>query len=139
MEQKKRTLAVSEEELLKKIIENTKPSKYIIVDVKVKDFEATDGTNKQYARLIVSDFEDYKKLESVGLVGRAELFEFHIQKFQQGADLTKLVGKVFEPSNDDNWAFKKQKVNLGYGKSEYRIVSITYKATMQELEELATI
>lgn len=136
MEQKKRTLAVQEEELLKLILESTKPSKYIIVDVKVKDFEAEDGTKKQYARLIVSDFEDYKKLESVGLLGRAELFEFPIQKFQQGADLTKLVGKVLEPSNDDNWAFQKQKVSVGFGRSEYRIVSITYKATM---EELATI
>lgn len=122
--------------MLKLILENTKPSKYIIVDVKVKDFEAEDGTKKQYARLIVSDFEDYKKLESVGLLGRAELFEFPIQKFQQGADLTKLVGKVLEPSNDDNWAFQKQKVSVGFGRSEYRIVSITYKATM---EELATI
>lgn len=136
MEQKKRTLAVQERELLKLILESTKPSKYIIVDVKVKDFEAEDGTKKQYARLIVSDFEDYKKLESVGLLGRAELFEFPIQKFQQGADLTKLVGKVLEPSNDDNWAFQKQKVSVGFGRSEYRIVSITYKATM---EELATI
>lgn len=132
-------MAVSEEELLKSILENTKPSKYIIVDVKVKDFEATDGTKKQYARLIVSDFEEYEKLASVSLTSRAELFEFPVAKFQQGQDLTKLVGKVLEPSNDDNWAFKKQKVDSGYGKSEYRIVSITYKVTMQELEELATI
>ena len=56
MEQKKENLAV-QEELLKLILESTKPSKYIIVGVKVKDFEATDGTKKQYARLIVSDFE----------------------------------------------------------------------------------
>lgn len=134
MEQKKRTLAVSEEELLKSILENTKPSKYIIVDVKVKDFEATDGTKKQYARLIVSDWEDYQKLDSIGLSSRAELFEFRVVNFQ-GENLEKLVGKVLEPSNDDNWAFQKQKVNI-FGRSEYRIVSITYKAT---IEELATI
>lgn len=135
MEQKKRTLAVQEEELLKLILENTKPSKYIIVGVKVKDFEATDGTMKQYARLIVSDFEDYKKLESVGLVSRAELFEFPVLKFQ-GEDLEKLVGKVLETSNDDNWAFKKQKVDNGYGKSDYKIVSLIYRVSA---EELATI
>lgn len=135
MEQKKRTLAVQEEELLKLILESTKPSKYIIVDVKVKDFEATDGAKKQYARLIVSDFDDYKKLESVGLSSRAELFEFRVLNYQ-GENLEKLVGKVLEPSNDDNWAFQKQKVNIGFGRSEYRIVSITYKAT---IEELATI
>lgn len=135
MEQKKRTLAVSEEELLKEILENTKPSKYIIVDVKVKDFEATDGTKKQYARLIVSDLEEYKKLDSIGLSSRAQLFEFRVVNFQ-GENLEKLVGKVFEPSNDDNWAFQKQKVSVGFGRSEFRIVSITYKATM---EELATI
>ena len=138
MEQKKRTLAVQEEELLKLILENTKPSKYIIVDVKVKDFEATDGTKKQYARLIVSDCDDFKKLESIGLSSRAELFEFRVVNYQ-GENLEKLVGKVLEPSNDDNWAFQKQKVSVGFGRSEYRIVSITYKATMQELEELATI
>jgi hypothetical protein len=138
MEQKKRTLAVQEEELLKLILENTKPSKYIIVGVKVKDFEATDGTKKQYARLIVSDCDDFKKLESIGLSSRAELFEFRVVNYQ-GENLEKLVGKVLEPSNDDNWAFQKQKVSVGFGRSEYRIVSITYKATMQELEELATI
>ncbi|VGM77964.1 Uncharacterised protein [Streptococcus pneumoniae] len=136
MEQKKRTLAVSEEELLKLILENTKSSKYIIVDVKVKDFEVTDGTKKQYARLIVSDFEEYEKLATVSLTSRAQLFEFPIQKFQQGEDLTKLVGKVLEPSNDNSWAFQKQKVDVGFGRSEYRIVSLTYKVTM---EELATI
>lgn len=128
-------MAVQEEELLKLILENTKPSKYIIVGVKVKDFEATDGTMKQYARLIVSDFEDYKKLESVGLVSRAELFEFPVLKFQ-GEDLEKLVGKVLETSNDDNWAFKKQKVDNGYGKSDYKIVSLIYRVSA---EELATI
>jgi hypothetical protein len=128
-------LAVQEEELLKLILESTKPSKYIIVGVKVKDFEATDGTKKQYARLIVSDFEDYKKLESVGLVSRAELFEFPVVKFQ-GEDLEKLVGKVLETSNDDNWAFKKQKVDAGYGKSDYKIVSLIYRVSV---EELATI
>lgn len=128
-------MAVQEEELLKLILENTKPSKYIIVGVKVKDFEATDGTKKQYARLIVSDFEDYKKLESVGLVSRAELFEFPVVKFQ-GEDLEKLVGKVLETSNDDNWAFKKQKVDAGYGKSDYKIVSLIYRVSV---EELATI
>lgn len=138
MEQKKRTLGVQEQELLKLILENTKPSKYIIVDVKVKDFEATDGTKKQYARLIVSDCDDFKKLESIGLSSRAELFEFRVVNYQ-GENLEKLVGKVLEPSNDDNWAFQKQKVSVGFGRSEYRIVSITYKATMQELEELATI
>lgn len=132
MEQKKRTLAVQEEELLKLILESTRPSRYIIVDVEIGDFEA-NGTKKEYARLIVSDFDDYKKLESVGLTSRAELFRFPVLKFQQGADLTKLVGKVFEPSNDDNWAFQKQKVDVGFGRSEYRIVSITYKVTMQEL------
>lgn len=136
MEQKKRILAVQEEELLKLILENTKPSKYVIVDVKVKDFEATDGTKKQYARLIVSDLEEYEKLASVSLTSRAQLFEFPIQKFQQGADLTKLVGKVLEPSDDNNWAFQKQKVDVGFGRSEYRIVSLTYKVSM---EELATI
>lgn len=136
MEQKKRTLAVQEEELLKLILENTKPSKYVIVDVKVKDFEATDGIKKQYARLIVSDLEEYEKLASVSLTSRAQLFEFPIQKFQQGADLTKLVGKVLEPSDDNNWAFQKQKVDVGFGRSEYRIVSLTYKVSM---EELATI
>jgi glycerophosphoryl diester phosphodiesterase len=136
MEQKKRTLAVSEKELLNSILENTKPSKYIIVDVKVKDFEAEDGTKKQYARLIVSDLEEYEKLASVSLTSRAQLFEFPIQKFQQGADLTKLVGKVLEPSDDNNWAFQKQKVDVGFGRSEYRIVSLTYKVSM---EELATI
>ena len=135
MEQKKRILAVSEKELLNSILENTKPSKYIIVDVKVKDFEATDGAKKQYARLIVSDFEEYQKLESIGLSSRAELFEFRVVNYQ-GENLDKLVGKVLEPSNDDNWAFQKQKVSVGFGRSEYRIVSITYKATM---EELATI
>lgn len=128
-------MAVQEEELLKLILESTKPSKYIIVGVKVKDFEATDGTKKQYARLIVSDFEDYKKLESVGLVSRAELFEFPVVKFQ-GEDLEKLVGKVLETSNDDNWAFKKQKVDAGYGKSDYKIVSLIYRVSV---EELATI
>lgn len=138
MEQKKRTLAVQEEELLKLILESTKPSKYIIVDVKVKDFEATDGTKKQYARLIVSDCDDFKKLESIGLSSRAELFEFRVVNYQ-GENLEKLVGKVLEPSNDDNWAFQKQKVSVGFGRSEYRIVAITYKATIQELEELATI
>lgn len=136
MEQKKRILAVSEKELLNSILENTKPSKYIIVDVKVKDFEAEDGTKKQYARLIVSDLEEYEKLASVSLTSRAQLFEFPIQKFQQGADLTKLVGKVLEPSDDNNWAFQKQKVDVGFGRSEYRIVSLTYKVSM---EELATI
>lgn len=136
MEQKKRILAVSEKELLNTILENTKPSKYIIVDVKVKDFEAEDGTKKQYARLIVSDLEEYEKLASVSLTSRAQLFEFPIQKFQQGADLTKLVGKVLEPSDDNNWAFQKQKVDVGFGRSEYRIVSLTYKVSM---EELATI
>ena len=136
MEQKKRTLAVSEKELLNSILENTKPSKYIIVDVKVKDFEAEDGTKKQYARLIVSDLEEYEKLASVSLTSRAQLFEFPIHKFQQGADLTKLVGKVLEPSDDNNWAFQKQKVDVGFGRSEYRIVSLTYKVSM---EELATI
>ena len=136
MEQKKRILAVQEEELLKLILENTKPSKYVIVDVKVKDFEATDGTKKQYARLIVSDLEEYEKLASVSLTSRAQLFEFPIQKYQQGADLTKLVGKVLEPSDDNNWAFQKQKVDVGFGRSEYRIVSLTYKVSM---EELATI
>ena len=124
--------------MLKLILENTKPSKYIIVGVKVKDFEATDGTKKQYARLIVSDCDDFKKLESIGLSSRAELFEFRVVNYQ-GENLEKLVGKVLEPSNDDNWAFQKQKVSVGFGRSEYRIVSITYKATMQELEELATI
>lgn len=136
MEQKKRILAVQERELLKLILENTKPSKYVIVDVKVKDFEATDGTKKQYARLIVSDLEEYEKLASVSLTSRAQLFEFPIQKYQQGADLTKLVGKVLEPSDDNNWAFQKQKVDVGFGRSEYRIVSLTYKVSM---EELATI
>lgn len=136
MEQKKRILAIQEPELLKLILENTKPSKYVIVDVKVKDFEATDGTKKQYARLIVSDLEEYEKLASVSLTSRAQLFEFPIQKFQQGADLTKLVGKVLEPSDDNNWAFQKQKVDVGFGRSEYRIVSLTYKVSM---EELATI
>lgn len=136
MEQKKRILALSEKELLNSILENTKPSKYIIVDVKVKDFEAEDGTKKQYARLIVSDLEEYEKLASVSLTSRAQLFEFPIQKFQQGADLTKLVGKVLEPSDDNNWAFQKQKVDVGFGRSEYRIVSLTYKVSM---EELATI
>lgn len=126
---------MQEEELLKLILENTKPSKYIIVGVKVKDFEATDGTKKQYARLIVSDFEDYKKLESVGLVSRAELFEFPVVKFQ-GEDLEKLVGKVLETSNDDNWAFKKQKIQDGYGKISYQIVSLIYRVSV---EELATI
>lgn len=121
--------------MLKLILENTKPSKYIIVGVKVKDFEATDGTKKQYARLIVSDFEDYKKLESVGLVSRAELFEFPVVKFQ-GEDLEKLVGKVLETSNDDNWAFKKQKIQDGYGKISYQIVSLIYRVS---IEELATI
>lgn len=54
----------------------------------------------------------------------------------QGEDLEKLVGKVLETSNDDNWAFKKQKVDAGYGKSDYKIVSLIYRVSV---EELATI
>ena len=75
MAEKVRQLKVTESDLLGLILENTKPSKYIILDIETGEFES-NGAKKGYARLIVADSEEYGKLESVGLTSRAELVKF---------------------------------------------------------------
>ena len=111
MAEQVRQLKVTESDLLGLILENTKPSKYIILDIETGEFES-NGTKKGYARLIVADSEEYGKLESVGLTSRAELVKFPISQYD-GADLTGLVGKVLSAKNDEQWQFKKRKLMLG--------------------------
>ena len=41
--------------------------------------------------------------------------------------------RVFIITYKLNGKFKKEKVDAGYGRSEYQIVGLTYKVTMQEL------
>ena len=130
-EQVVRQLKVTESDILGLILKNTKPSKYIILDIETGEFES-NGAKKGYARLIVADSEEYGKLESVGLTSSAELVKFPISQYD-GAELTGLVGKVLSAKNDEQWQFKKEKVDAGYGRSEYQIVGLTYRVTMQEL------
>ena len=131
MAEQVRKLMVTESDLLGLILKSTKPSKYIILDIETVEFES-NGTKKGYARLVVADSEEYEKLKSVGLTSRAELVKFPISQYD-GADLTGLVGKVLSAKNDEQWQFQKQKVDAGYGRSEYQIVGLTYRVTMQEL------
>ena len=57
MAKKVRQLKVTESDLLGLILENTKPSKYIILDIETGEFESNGA--KGYARLIVADSEEY--------------------------------------------------------------------------------
>lgn len=126
---------ITENEILDLILSKNNVNEFQILEVEVGTFEDSQGEQKKYARLVVCGKEEWKLLDSVGLVERAEKIKFPVVQYD-GSDLTDKVGKSVETSNVEQWYLKKSKVDVGFGRKEAQIVGIAYKVTMQELATL---
>ena len=71
--------------------------------------KANQGEQREYARLVVCEKEEYKLLESVGMLERAEKVRFPIAQYD-GSDLSEKVGKIIVTDNSDQWFFKNRKL-----------------------------
>ena len=128
-------LNITENEILDLILSKNNVNEFQILEVEVGTFEDSQGDQKKYARLVVCGKEEWKLLDSVGLVERAEKIKFPVVQYD-GSDLTDKVGKSVKTSNVEQWFLRKSKVNVGFGRQETQIVGIAYKVTMQELATL---
>ncbi|HEM5238887.1 TPA: hypothetical protein U1344_001994 [Streptococcus suis] len=128
-------LNITESQILELILSKNKVNDFQILEVETGAFEDNQGEQKRYARLVVCDKEEWKLLDSVGLVERAEKIKFPVVQYD-GSDLTDKVGKSVKASNVEQWFLRKSKVDVGFGRQETQIVGIAYKMTMQELATL---
>lgn len=127
-------LNITESQILELILSKNKVNDFQILEVETGTFEDNQGEQKRYARLVVCDKEEWKLLDSVGLVERAEKIKFPVVQYD-GSDLTDMVGKSVKTNNPEQWFLKKSKVDV-YGRQDMQIVGIAYKVTMQELAQL---
>lgn len=127
-------LNITESQILELILSKNKVNDFQILEVETGTFEDNQGEQKRYARLVVCDKEEWKLLDSVGLVERAEKIKFPVVQYD-GSDLTDKVGKSVKTNNPEQWFLKKSKVDV-YGRQDMQIVGIAYKVTMQELDQL---
>ena len=127
-------LNITESQILELILSKNKVNDFQILEVETGTFEDNQGEQKRYARLVVCDKEEWKLLDSVGLVERAEKIKFPVVQYD-GSDLTDKVGKSVKTNNPEQWFLKKSKVDV-YGRQDMQIVGIAYKVTMQELAQL---
>ena len=127
-------LNITESQILELILSKNKVNNFQILEVETGTFEDNQGEQKRYARLVVCDKEEWKLLDSVGLVERAEKIKFPVVQYD-GSDLTDKVGKSVKTNNPEQWFLKKSKVDV-YGRQDMQIVGIAYKVTMQELAQL---
>ncbi|MCL4948041.1 hypothetical protein M5P26_10950 [Streptococcus suis] len=128
-------LNITESQILELILSKNKVNDFQILEVETGTFEDNQGEQKRYARLVVCDKEEWKLLDSVGLVERAEKIKFPVVQYD-GSDLTDKVGKSVKASKVEQWFLRKSKVDVGFGRQETQIVGIAYKMTMQELATL---
>ena len=112
-----------------------KSKEFRILEVEKGSFESDQGEQREYARLVVCEKEEYKLLESVGMLERAEKVRFPITQYD-GSDLSEKVGKIIVTDNSDQWFFTKSKVDAGFGRQETQIVGIAYKVSMAEVATL---
>ena len=127
-------LNITESQILELILSKNKVNDFQILEVETGTFEDNQGEQKRYARLVVCDKEEWKLLDSVGLVERAEKIKYPVVQYD-GSDLTDKVGKSVKTNNPEQWFLKKSKVDV-YGRQDMQIVGIAYKVTMQELAQL---
>ena len=129
------TLNMTEKQLLELSLTQVKSKEFRILEVEKGSFESDQGEQREYARLVVCEKEEYKLLESVGMLERAEKVRFPIAQYD-GSDLSEKVGKIIVTDNSDQWFFKKSKVDAGFGRQETQIVGIVYKVSMAEVATL---
>ncbi|MEE5599929.1 hypothetical protein V2M98_10590 [Streptococcus pneumoniae] len=113
------TLNLTEKQLLELSLTQVKSNEFRVLEVETGSFEDGQGEQREYARLLVCEKEEYSLLESVGMLERAEK-----------------VGKIIVTDNPEQWFFKKSKVDVGFGRQETQIVGMSYKVNMSEVATL---
>ena len=103
------TLNMTEKQLLELSLTQVKSKEFRILEVEKGSFESDQGEQREYARLVVCEKEEYKLLESVGMLERAEKVRFPIAQYD-GSDLSEKVGKIIVTDNSDQWFFKNRKL-----------------------------
>lgn len=112
-----------------------KSNEFRVLEVETGSFEDGQGEQREYARLVVCEREEYELLESVGMLERAEKVRFPVVRYD-GSDLSKKVGKIIVTDNPDHWFFRKSKVETGFGRQETQIVGMSYKVNMSDVATL---
>ncbi|WP_152311081.1 hypothetical protein, partial [Streptococcus pneumoniae] len=123
------TLNLTEKQLLELSLTQVKSNEFRVLEVETGSFEDGQGEQREYARLLVCEKEEYSLLESVGMLERAEKVRFPVVQYD-GSDLSEKVGKIIVTDNPEQWFFKKSKVDVGFGRQETQIVGMSYKVNM---------
>ena len=112
-----------------------KSNEFRVLEVETGSFEDGQGEQREYARLLVCENEEYNLLESVGMLERAEKVRFPVVQYD-GSDLSEKVGKIIVTDNPDHWFFRKSKVETGFGRQETQIVGMSYKVNISDVATL---
>ena len=105
-----------------------KSNEFRVLEVETGSFEDGQGEQREYARLLVCEREEYE-------LERAEKVRFPVVQYD-GSDLSEKVGKIIVTDNPDHWFFRKSKVETGFGRQETQIVGMSYKVNMSDVATL---